>query len=103
MAPMDKFLQFNPSWDNNPSIDKSIDEWKSLFVMLSSCEEAYSEELTEKEMNFSTQLDITLILRTPRKTKTLTANTENVKLDGDYVTLFDILLEQQTSIIEVQK
>ena len=52
-------------------------------------------------MDFSTQPDTALILRTPRKPNTLTANTENLKLDGGSVTSFDILFDQQDSLLEV--
>ena len=103
LAPREKLLQLNPSWDNNPSILKSIDEWKALFATLNLCEEAASEEMAEKAMDFITQPATTLILRNSRNTKTLTVKKENLKLEGDSVTYFDILLGQQVSIIYVQK
>ena len=98
-----KLLQSNPSWDNNLSILKIIDERKALFVTLNSCEDDASEEMAEKAMDFITQPDTTLILRNSRNTKTLTVKKENLKLEGDSVTYFDILLGQQVSIIYVQK
>ena len=70
-------------------------------MTLNSCEEAASEEILEKAMDSSTQPDTALILRTPRKPNTLTANTENLKLDGGSVTSFDILFDQQDSLLEV--
>ena len=103
MAPREKLIQLNPFWDNNPSINKSIDEWKALFMTLNSCEEADSEEMVEKAMNFSTQPATMLLLRTKRNAKTLTAKTENLKLDVESVILFDILLEKQDYILGVQK
>ena len=103
MALRDKLLQLNPSWDNNPSILKSIDERKALFVTLNSCKEYASEEMAEKAMEFSTKPATKLLLMTPRNAKKLMTKMENLKLDGDSVTPFDILLEQQASIIEVQK
>ena len=33
----------------------------------------------------------------------MAARTEKIKLEGDYITYFDILLDQQASIIEFQK
>ena len=54
-------------------------------------------------MEFSTQPATPLLLRTPRNAKTLTVKTESLKLNGDSVTSFDILLEQQASLIEFQK
>ena len=57
----------------------------------------------DKEIYFSTKLDTTLLIRNPRNSKTLTFNIKSLKLDGDSVTSFDILLEKQASIIEVQK
>ena len=78
MAPRNKLLRLNHSWDNNPSILKSIDEWKSLFVTLNSCEEAASEEMAEKAMDFSTQPDTMLLLRNPINAKALTTKTENL-------------------------
>ena len=96
-------LELNTSWDNNPSILKSIDGWKALFLTLNSCEEASSEEMVEKSMDFSTQPSTMLLLKTPRKYKMLTVKTENLKLGGDSFTYFDILLKKQCSLIEVQK
>ena len=61
---------------------------------LNSSEEADSEEMVEKSMNFSPQPDTTLLLRTPSNTKTLTVKTENLKLEGNSVASFDILLSQ---------
>ena len=59
--------------------------------------------MAEKAMEFSTQPATPLLLRTPRNAKTLTVKTESLKLNGDSVTSFDILLEQQASLIEFQK
>ena len=98
-----KLLQSNPSWDNNLSILKIIDERKALFVTLNSCEDDASKEMAEKAMEFSTKPATKLLLMTPRNAKKLMTKMENLKLDGDSVTPFDILLEQQASIIEVQK
>ena len=96
-------LELNTYWDNNPSILKSVDEWKALFVTLNSCEEASSEKMVEKAVDFSTQPSTMLLLKTPRKYKMLTVKTENLKLGGDSFTYFDILLKKQCSLIEVQK
>ena len=92
MSPRDKFLQLNPSWDNNPSIHKIIDEWEALFVELNLCEDADSENMVEKSMEFSNQPSTTLLPKTPRNAKTLTVKTENLILDGGSVTSFVILL-----------
>ena len=54
-------------------------------------------------MELSTQPAIKLLLRTPRNAKTLNVKTENLKLYGDYVTSFDLLLYIQTSLIYFQK
>ena len=54
-------------------------------------------------MEFSTQPDTTLLLRNARNANTLTVKTENLKLDGDSVTSFDVLLEHQASTLEVKK
>ena len=54
-------------------------------------------------MVFSTQPATTLLPRTPRNTKTLTIKTENLRLADDAVTIFDILLWQQDSLLEFQK
>ena len=72
-------------------------------MVLNSCEEADSEEMVEKVMDFITQPATTLLLITPINSKTLTAKTENLELNGDSVTSFNIFLEQQASILEVQK
>ena len=61
-------------------------------MTLNSCEEAASEDMVEKAVDFSTQPDTTLPLRTPRNAKTLTVKTENLILDGGSVTSFVILL-----------
>ena len=71
-------------------------------MTLSSCEEAASEEMVYKAMDSSTQPATTLLLRTPRNANTSTTKTENLELDGDSITSFDILLEQQASLIEFQ-
>ena len=75
---------------------------KAFFVMLNSCEEASSEEMVDKSMDFSTEPATTLLIRNPRRSKTLTARTENFKLEGESITAFYILLEQQASILEVE-
>ena len=72
-------------------------------MVLNSCEEADSEEMVEKVMDFITQPATTLLLKTPINSKTLTAKTENLELNGDSFTSFNIFLEQQASILEVQK
>ena len=59
--------------------------------------------MLEKAIEFSTQPATTLPLITPRNTETLTVYTEIFKSDGESVTYFDILLDQQASILEVQK
>ena len=100
---MENLPQLNPYYDNNPLIYKSIDEWKALFVTLNSREEAASEDLVEKVMDFSAQRATMLLIRTPSNTKKMTQKTDNLKLDGASITSFDILLEQQDSILEVQK
>ena len=33
----EKLLQLNNSWENNPSIIKSLDEWRDFFATLNSC------------------------------------------------------------------
>ena len=67
------------------------------------CEEASSEEMVEKSMDISTPTATMLLLRTTRNTNKLTVKIEILKLYGDYVTYFNILLEQQDVLIEVQK
>ena len=54
-------------------------------------------------MDFSTQPATTLILRTPRNVNKLVVKTENLKLDGESITSFDILLEKQAFLIEAKK
>ena len=54
-------------------------------------------------MDFSIQPDITLLLRTPRNAKKMTVKTENLKLEGESVTSFDILLYQQEYFLEIKK
>ena len=54
-------------------------------------------------MDFSIQPDITLLLRTPRNAKKMTVKTENLKLEGESVTSFDILLYQKDSLLEIRK
>ena len=71
-------------------------------MTLSSFEEAASEEMVYKAMDSNTQPATTLLLRTPRNANTSTTKTENLELDGDSITSFDILLEQQASLIEFQ-
>ena len=72
-------------------------------MTLNSCEEAASEDMVEKAMDFSNQPATTSLLRTPRNTKTLTVKIENLKFDGDSITYFDILLYRQASILDFQK
>ena len=99
LEPRYKLIQLNPSWNNNPSIHKSIYEWKALFVTLNSCEEAAGEEMAEKAMESRTQPATILLLTTPGNDKTLTVNTEMLKLDDDSFTYFGILLEKQYSLL----
>ena len=59
--------------------------------------------MVDKAIDFSTKPATTLPLRTPMNANILTVNTENLKVDYESVTYFDILLEQQASLLEVQR
>ena len=54
-------------------------------------------------MAFSTQPATTLLLRNTRNANTLTVKTDNLKLEVESVASFDILLDQQASLLEDQK
>ena len=91
-------LQKSPSWDNNPSILKRLDDWKFFFATSNSCEKVASEEMVEKLMELSTQPTITSLLRTPRNAKTLTTKIEIFKLYGNSVTSAIYILKSLVSV-----